>query len=329
MQAGHYSSLLPELFRHKTTKVRILQPQIVLLDFHGTICERKWENKVIFPYVKRVLPNFLKDNINNEQVQRCLLSLKNESFEQRFRYKNDEAPIIDDYTSVEEFNPQELAQQMADFVLWQMQSRKETKDTQIIERLVWQDGYQRKQIQTPLYEDVFDSIKRWTEMSMKIFIISSVETDTLRLLLESTDKGNLHQHLAGYVSAKCMGDKLITGTYKQFYEKNFPTSAPSKEKSVSRSKSKSLGNANNKQPKSPASLTSLASSQSSELAASKPILFLTDSGQEAKAASQVSDGLAYECLLVNRPGNKRIRTYYLTQFAYIERLDDIELVQSK
>lgn len=266
-----------------------------MLDFHGTICERRWEDKVIYPYVRRSTQDFLKDNWMIDSVQRCLPGLRDESFRQRFEHKHDDAPVIDDTSPDEDSDPVHLAAQMGEFLVWQLQNRKETKETQLISRLVWLDGFKRGKIMTPIYDDVLPNLKLWHDQyKCQIHITSSIDEDTLKILCENTDKGDLRQYIDGYFCAKKIGDKLIAETYKRFYDR--------------------LGH----RPSSPKS----ASSLSSELTV-KPILFITDSGQEAKAASQTH---AYECLLINRPGNKRIRAYYLSFFACIEKFDDVEIV---
>lgn len=329
MHAAHYSSLLPELFRHKTTKVRVLQPQAILLDFHGTISERHWEDKVIFPYVKRAMNSFLRENRTSEPVQRCLAGLKNESFEQRFRHKYEDAPIINDQVESEEMDPNETADQMSDFLLWQINNKKETKDTQIVERLVWEDGFRRKQISTPLYDDVMPCVRSWHEKyGCLIYIISSVDSDTLKLLFEHTTAGNLDQYITGYVGSRKLGDKMITDTYKQFYDK-LPFRAMITEEELSRRKFKSTSPDNNQKSASSSKNSSISLKSLRTLSSEgtvKPVLFVTDSGQEAKAASQLNDGQVFECLLMNRPGNKRVRSYYLSQFQYIENFYDIEFV---
>lgn len=339
MHAGHYSSLLPGVFRLKTSRVHVFQPQVILLDFHGTISEKRWEDKVIFPYVRKSVGSYLRENTSNELVQKCLPGLKNESFEQRFRHKYEDAPIIDDQTSEnEEIDPIKLADQMSDFLHWQMSNRRETRETQIIERLVWLDGYRRHLITTPIYDDVMTCVKRWREQhNCSIHVISSIDGDTLKLLLENTDKGNLHQYLSGYVSAKKTGDKLISDTYQQFYEKlpqvRQPTKTPSPQASNKIPPLAQVGQsvaiksaASNDSVNSGKSATKSAGPNDISASSSRPVLFLTDSGQEAKAASQVAGGSAFECLLVNRPGNKKFRTYYLSHFQYVDKFDDIEFV---
>lgn len=351
MHAAHYSSLLPKIFRHKTTKVRVLKPKVILLDFHGTISERRWEDKVIFPYVRSAVQNFLKDNWADDTVQKCLLSLRNESFEQRFRHKYDEAPVINDETTTEELDPALSAAQLGDFVLWQIANRKETRETHTIERLVWLDGLKRRKLATPIFTDVLDRIRLWhDEYHCSIFVISSIDSQTMRLILESTDKGNLNQYISGYISSSKVGDKIMSDIYRRFYEKHILAKgvlgktiiADNQTKTNQVPTEKTTQTGTGTRDNDPSALNSSSSNEDSHPSnrqastgsvtspkslVAKPIMFLTDSGQEAKAASSVADGSVFECLLVSRPGNKRIRTYYLTHFPYIETFNDIEFVQ--
>lgn len=323
MQAGHYSSLLPEIFRHKTTTIRVLQPKVVLMDFHGTISERRWEDKVILPYVKKSMHKYLQENWANETLQKCFDTLKHESFEQRFRHKYDEAPVIDDNN--DEIVPSQLAAQVAEFVLWQMNNRRETRETHVIERLVWLDGYRRGELATPLFDDVFERVKVWREKyHCSVFVISSVDSPTMKLILEKTSKGNLARYLSGYISSSKAGEKIMSDLYTRFYEKHVRPKGllefgGAGGRRRGQSGSASIGDRT--------AATADGSSNKSINLSAKPILFVTDSGQEARAASQACAGKTYECLLVSRPGNKRIRIFYLTHFPYIETFNDIEFVQ--
>lgn len=348
MHAAHYSSLLPKIFRHKTTKVRVLQPKVILLDFHGTISERRWEDKVIFPYVRSAVQSFLKDNWADDTVQKCLLGLRNESFEQRFRHKYDEAPVINDETANEELDQSLSAVQLGDFVLWQIANRKETRETHTIERLVWLDGYKRHKISTPVFGDVLEWIRQWHDRyHCSIFVISSIDSRTMKLIMENTDQGNLDQYISGYVSSSKVGDKIMSDIYRRFYEKHVAAkgllakTAAAAAAAEHHSKADEAGAVKKRDSGNQSTLGSSGASSNEDLQragqqsgsvssprslVARPIMFLTDSGQEAKAASSVADGSVFECLLVSRPGNKRIRTFYLTHFPYIETFGDIEFV---
>lgn len=326
MDPAHYSPLLPELFRHSTPLVRVNQPQVVLLDFHGTISERRWEDKVIYPHVKKALTTYVRENWRTDAVQKHIPGLKNESFEQRFRNKYEDAPVIEDS---EDGEANGFADQISDFLLWQLSNKKETKDTQAIQRLVWQDGFRSRQILTPIFEDVLPALKQWHDQyNCLIYVLSSVDNATLSLLFENTDRGNLSQYMAGYLGSMRSGEKLISETYRKFYEQ-LPGSIKSP-----RTKANIRSSRHDSPPlqkrlrsnSSSGSLKSLTPPSPISDVASKPVLFLTDSGQEAKAASLVAEGNAFECVLVNRPGNKKIRTYYLSQFPYIDRFDEIGFV---
>jgi enolase-phosphatase E1 len=345
MQAILQSPLLPDVFRHKTTKVRVPQPKVILMDFHGTISSRRWEDEVIFPYVKQAIDGYLKANWNDNTIQRCLPGLRNESFEQRFRNRFDDAPVIDESVTDEEDGPARLATQMSDFLVWQMNSKKETRETQIIERLVWRDGLRQKKISVPIYDDVMPCVQEWhARHKCATYVVSSLEQETLKLLFSNTSKGDLDKYLTGYVSTKS-GDKLVSDCYTRFYERvkpalGLPLSPPRSPPSSGSTRDtpatddrreSSRPTSTIKAPKTstgrPSSPPSSPSSSSSFEAISRPILFLTDSGQEAKAASQAAEGGLYECLLVDRPGNRRIRTYYLARFQYIKKFDDVEFVK--
>ena len=322
MHAPHSSTLLPDLFRHKSTKVRLLEPKAILLDFHGTISERRWEDKVVFPYVRRTVGKYLRTNWFHDAIQQCFAGLRNESFEQRFRNKYDDAPIISDTTSDgQEVDIDQLVAQVADFLVWQMTNKKETKDTQVVERLIWRDGFKQQQIKVPIYDDVVPCIQAWhTNNKCKIFVTSSIEEETIRLLFSSTDKGDLNKLIDGYLCSRKVGEKRMENLYQKFYENlNKPQDLGSK--SGAKSAASPIPEAGKQ-----AELKDQGSTSSDKINQSKPILFITDSGQEAKAASSVADGRAYDCLLIQRPGNKKIRTYYMSKFSYIEKFDDIQFV---
>lgn len=315
MQAGHFTSLIPEQFRHKTTRVRIFQPQIILTDFHGTIVERRWEDQIITPYVQRTIIAYLIEHFNDDLVQNCLAALRQESFEVGIRHRYDDAPIIE--AESDDLEPAHLAKQVGDFVLWQMRAKKETKESQILQKLVWLDGFHKKHILTPLYADVMPTLRKWhDEYNCKIYVTSSVDVQTLRVFMENTSHGSLEAILSGYLTPKKMGDKLLRQTYKKFYEQAIAPTHPAPPPPPP------------PPPTSPNTtlVNSPSNSLTSESTLAKPILFLTDSGQEAKAASSVLNGRIFDCLLVNRPGNKRIRSYYLSRFQYVQKFDDIEFV---
>lgn len=302
------------------------------MDFHGTMSERRWEDKVIYPYVKQAMGEFLKANWADETVQKCVPTLRDESFEQRFRNKFDDAPVISDPVNGEdELDQNQLAAQVSEFLLWQMSGKKETSETHLIERLVWRDGLKRRQIFTPIYEDVFRCVRDWHDKSAcAIYVVSSLDPDTLRLLFETTDKGNLYQYLRGFLTPKRPGDKMSTELYSSFYERLYlhrsPPHSPSQRSQIRTPSSPPSSSAVAQQGCHVQTINGVKTSPSQD-SVSRPILFLTDSGQEARAASHVNEGTAFECILVDRPGNKRFRSYYLSQFPYIERFDDVGFLQ--
>lgn len=330
MQTNNFSSLLPKPFHFRNRKVYVFQPQIILIDFHGTISERRWEDKVITPYISRAAIDFLRANWLEDSVQRCIPALKNESFEASFRHRYDDAPVI--AMDSEETDNSEIAHQVGDFILWQIKTKKETKETHQLQQLIWIDGFKKRKIFTPIYEDVMNKVKLWKEKyKCSIYITSSIDEETLKVYMENTDHGNLHQYISGYLSSKKPGDKLISETYRTFSNRILRDSArsdlPVTKDNMGLNSSSDNSNQRSHSPQRSPGRTNSISSITSDSAV-RPVLFLTDSGQEAKAASSVNNHSIFDCVLVSRPGNKRIRSYYLSRFQYISSFEDLDFVRA-
>lgn len=353
----HYSvtSLLPASLRSKTTHLRVLKPEVILIDFHGTISERKWEDKIIYPYVRATISSYVKENLKkSDDLQKYTVALREESYIQRFVNKDDSAPVIGDFEANSEENFDSMTEQICEFLNWQIDKRKLTEETKLIERLVWMDGYRKNALQTPIFPDVMSTIKSWSEkFRLKVYLITSLSRDVVKLLLANTTSGDLFQYITDCVILKAAtGGKLNSETYTKFlketvdnsndrfftsFSKNTSKSikrtthkSPSLDKSLSRSKSDSNDHRNKTKSPIKAPVASKIDILDEPVDLSpRPVIFLTDSGQEAKAASLVADGKGFECILVSRPGNRRLRTYYLSLFPYIKSLQDLELITLK
>lgn len=76
-------------------RLLLMQPEVILLDFHGTLCSTRWEDLVLLPYVIGQLESYLYDHWTNSTVERLVQLLREESFVQRFAGFRDDAPLIE------------------------------------------------------------------------------------------------------------------------------------------------------------------------------------------------------------------------------------------
>ena len=256
------------------TKVRIFKPKALVLGFHGTIAPIDWEDKCILPYIQRHLREYLIENRNNSTLIQLIPRLRQESFDQHFVYEMSECPVIGD----DDDEPR-LILSLNDFLIWQMNNFRETKDSKRVFRLVWMDGLNKHRIRVPLFEDVVPALKLFKEeYHIKIAIYSSVDQQLCRQFFANTTEGDINQYFDHYFDFTIGGSKDKESFQKMAKELDVQT---------------------------------------------KDILYVIDYGQSAKCAKE----LGFQCLLIIRPFNRKIRDYYFLRFNKINSLLDIEFVE--
>lgn len=135
-------------------------------------------------------------------------------------------------------------------------------------------------LKTIVFDDVPSLLEQWNGESIKLYIISSVSKDEIKLFLKHTTYGDLTKYITDYFDDS-IGKRIDKETYLKIAERI------------------------------PCDIKHLA--------------FITDSGKEAKIATQAGA----ESLLILRPKNYQIREYYLTCFQSITTFNDIEFVPRK
>ena len=267
-------SVTQEIVKIESNKksVKVFKPKAIVLGFHGTIAPIDWEDNIIVPYIRQHLKEYLTNNWNNNNVHQLISELKHESFDQHFVYENNECPVIAD-------DEEDLSEQISsvnDFLIWQMNNRKETQDSQTLFKLVWTDGLNNERIHLRLFDDVVPALTSFREShKIQIALFSSVNTQVCQQIFRNTTEGDINQYF----------DHYFTGGFKNIE-----------------------------------SFRNIATELKVE---PKDILFVIDSGQSAKCAHE----LGYNCLLIKRPNNRKIREYYLLRFNSISSLLDIEFVR--
>ena len=92
--------------------------------------------------------------------------------------------------------------QLNEFIIWQINNKKETADSQKIIQLVLDDALSKKKIQVPLFADVLPALKKLKQLKLKIVIFSSVESEMCRKLLSNTSDGDITSYLSEYYDEK-------------------------------------------------------------------------------------------------------------------------------
>ena len=281
-----------EGFDANFAKVRLFEPKVLLLDFHGTICSTRWEQRQLLPFVLQQLADYLQQNWNVLQVEQLVQQLRADSYVQRFAGFRDDAPLVDQRDTVDgpEAGQENQAATMATnlptpeelntlvaFIRWQVQQRRETTECLQLQRLIWQQGLADGRLKVHLFADVPSALTRWKKAGIRLCMFSSVQQADLRLMLQHTQYGNVLDSFESLFDPT-IGNRLQPTTYRKL-----------------------------------ADLVQVVPQR---------MLYLTDVGKVAKMAAQTG----IDCTLVVRPENARVREYYLTSFSFVNSFDLIEFV---
>lgn len=150
--------------------------RLLLLDIEGTTCPVSFVAETLFPYASRHLGAFLQTHGEEEPV-RQLLAAVNKAWD-------DDTDLQARSLRAEESGP------LAYLQLLIRQDRKLTalKDLQ---GLVWRAGYDRGDLQAPLYSDVPDALRRWHATGVALAVYSSGSVAAQQLLYGHSTAGDL------------------------------------------------------------------------------------------------------------------------------------------
>jgi enolase-phosphatase E1 len=86
-----------------------------------------------------------------------------------------------------------------------------------IQGMIWQRGYETKELQACVFDDVPAAFKRWKEEGKTIAIYSSGSMLAQKLLFRHTDHGDLTEFIDSYFDTN-VGHKRETDSYKKIAE---------------------------------------------------------------------------------------------------------------
>jgi enolase-phosphatase E1 len=194
-------------------KVRVFKPKVIILDFHGTVSPINWEEECILPYVKQNLSNYLDQNWTNHKVVDLVNKLRNQSFEQHFVFENEESPVISAEDPAES-DDKTVKRTTVEFINWLIDKKKDTTESLKLQKLVWLEGYHKRELRTPVFEDVLPALKNFRDKGFKIAIFSGVDSSLCHQLFENTTEGDLSSYFGKFFDTTT-GNKKDPESYRR------------------------------------------------------------------------------------------------------------------
>jgi enolase-phosphatase E1 len=154
-----------------------------LFDIEGTTTDIHFVHKVLFPYSKEKLEDFVKTNPKHPAVLEVQEKLKTNS----------------------------LSDVISQFKTWIAEDKKEPALKQI-QGDIWQTGYETGDFKGHVYEDVLPFWKRCLELGHQISIYSSGSVKAQKLIFGYSDFGDLKTHISHYFDTS-VGHKREVESY--------------------------------------------------------------------------------------------------------------------
>ncbi|NLI25863.1 MAG: acireductone synthase [Acetobacter sp.] len=138
------------------------RPVVALLDIEGTTVPVSFVHKVLFPYARSALPDFLKREAGNPAVVAALEETRQM------------VPGV------------EPGKQLQD---WIDQDAK-VAPLKLLQGLIWAEGYARGALSAVLYPDVVPVLKAWKEAGLTLAVYSSGSEAAQKLIYGHTSEGD-------------------------------------------------------------------------------------------------------------------------------------------
>lgn len=160
----------------------------ILLDIEGTTTPVDFVYKVLFPYAREHVGEFLRSHRGEASESIQQLRAERASDAQRGL-----APPAWQEDSVER-----RIQSAVKYVEWLMDCDRKSTVLKAVQGMIWEAGYRTRQLRGEVYADVLPAFARWQRQRMETCIFSSGSTLAQKLLFETTPAGDLTRFISAY-----------------------------------------------------------------------------------------------------------------------------------
>lgn len=169
----------------------------ILLDIEGTTTPIDFVHETLFPYAKARVAGYVEDNFDQLRIELAELAAEHEDdgdYTAELR--------VDSPTSIGEY------------LKFLIDNDRKSTPLKSIQGMIWQRGYENKELQACVFDDVPAALKRWKDEGKMIAIYSSGSMLAQKLLFQHTDHGDLTEFIDSYFDTN-VGHKRETDSYQK------------------------------------------------------------------------------------------------------------------
>ncbi len=178
----------------------------ILLDIEGTTTPIDYVYKILFPYARARVDDYLDRHASDEEVRAIIAALSEEHAADTRNAL--EPPLLADDS------PQAKLRSIKAYVHWLMDRDRKSTPLKSLQGMIWESGYQNGEIRGQVFDDVPPRLKRWHDLGKTICIFSSGSVLAQKLLFAHTTAGDLTKFIRDYFDTR-IGSKTDMESYQQ------------------------------------------------------------------------------------------------------------------
>ncbi|MEK7235990.1 MAG: acireductone synthase [Nitrospirota bacterium] len=170
----------------------------VLMDIEGTIISVAFVREVLFPYAKRRLAAFLREQHEEPAIRQWA-----EACQDTVMQEHGQRPPYEELSGI--------------LGRWIEEDRKHP-GLKAIQGMIWHEGYRTGAFAPDLYDDVAPALNRWRRNGLRLALYSSGSEQAQRLLVEHTTDGNLTRLFSNFFDTR-IGAKTEMPSYQRIADR--------------------------------------------------------------------------------------------------------------
>lgn len=178
----------------------------ILLDVEGTTTPVDFVHNALFSFARRHIGQFLQRHWSEDATRADIAALKE-------LHGRDLARGITIPAWTADSTEAEQATALA-YINRLMDHDVKCTPLKSLQGKIWQDGYQRGELQAEVFPDVPHAFSRWSRQNRSVLIFSSGSVLAQKMLFENTTCGDLSCFLMGYFDTTT-GSKLQAQSYRK------------------------------------------------------------------------------------------------------------------
>jgi enolase-phosphatase E1 len=175
-------------------------PRALLVDIEGTTTPIDFVTKVLFPFARLRLPQFVEAALFEGSLEEEIAALGRERAEDLRRGLD--PPAWTDRS----------ADSIGAYLLWLMDRDRKSTPLKTIQGRIWEAGYRAGELRGEVYPDVPPAFERWRSQGRDVAIFSSGSVLAQRLLFSCSTAGDLTPYIRDYFDTT-VGPKREAASY--------------------------------------------------------------------------------------------------------------------